>query len=99
MERTTITTMEVTEIDRGNESVVRDISSLIKDYLGADDVVVTKVQTFEMPDEPAWTPFEYLIRLAFETKRGRLKGDELAEAILRELTPCLTAEEMMRCLR
>lgn len=96
MERTTIYTIELTEIGEGPN---RDIRRLIEDYLGADDVKIVKKQIFEFPEsEKSWTTDQYLIRLALQAKRGNISRSDLADAVIQELSAVMLPSEVLRCL-
>ena len=96
MERTTIWTIEITEIGEGPD---RDIRRLVKDYLSADDVQVIKKQVFEFPEsEKSWTTDQYLIRLALQAKRGNISRSDLADAVIQELSAVMLPSEVLRCL-
>lgn len=94
MEKTTIYTIEITEIGEGPD---RDIRPLIRDYLGADDVKVIKKQVFEFPRVP-WTTDQYLIRLALQAKRGNISRSDLADAVIMELSKMNLPGEVLKCL-
>ena len=94
MERTTIRTVEITEIGDAPE---RDIQKLIKDYLGVDDVKIIKEQTFDFPRIP-WTTDQYLIRLALQYKAGKVSADEFADTVIDELSKMMLPSEALRCL-
>lgn len=94
MERTTIYTIELTEIGEGPD---RDIRRLIQDYLGADDVQIVKKQVFDFPRQP-WTTDQYLIRLALKVKAGRVSGEDFADAVIQELSKMMLPGELLKCL-
>ena len=96
MERTTVYTIEITEIGEGPD---RDIRRLIQDYLSADDVRIVKKQVFELPEsEKSWTTDQYLIRLALQAKRGNISRSDLTDAVIQELSAVMLPSEVLRCL-
>ena len=94
MERTNIYTIEITEI---GESPERDIPRLIEDYLGVDNVTLVKKQVFDFPKAP-WTTDQYLIRLAMKAKQGRISKDDLADAVIQELSKMMLPGDLLRCV-
>ena len=51
MKNTWIITMEVTAINGAEHLDEKNTADALKEYFGADDVVITKVQLFEGADE------------------------------------------------
>lgn len=94
MERTSIYTIEITEI---GESPERDIPRLIEDYLGVDNVTLVKKQVFDFPKTP-WTTDQYLVRLALKVKAGRVSGEDFADAVIQELSKMMLPGELLKCL-